>query len=138
MSSFDIPSGLEYRRAEIERVADIGGGMFRCDFFVDLKTPGEFISQLGFGVRFVEKPMMTTGFDVGLGQQLPPGKFPVVTGGVYVWKSGRRPDNGLPFYDGCTLCIVATGSKDLVSTLHVSFAGKALRNPAGLDNVSPS
>lgn len=109
----------------------MGGGVYRCDYFISQTTPGEAISQITFGVRFVEKPVMTFGFEMPPGQPLYAGSFPNGNVVVYQWLSGIRADQTMRFYDGATLAILSTGAHNLSIIAHASFVGKAVRNPAG-------
>lgn len=128
MSVSDITQGLEARRFDIERIVDAGGGVYDCAFFINIIGAGEGLAQVSFGVDFVEKPLFTAGFEMLPNQALVPGKYPSVTSGVFTWAEKRRSDNGLPLYQGASICIVATGATDLHALVHVNFQGKAVRN----------
>ncbi len=104
--------------------------MYRCDYFVPMPTPGEGTTQITFGVRFTDKPIMTYGFEMPPNQPLAPGSFPNGNVTVFSWMSGRRSDGGR-YYDGATIAILSIGAPDLSIIAHVSFTGNGLRNPAG-------
>lgn len=125
-----IAGSLENRRSEVVRVEDAGGGVFRCRFFFGVGVPdgpGEGTVVLNFPVRFTEKPTLSSGWEMYPNQSLTLGQYPVVSSGVYVWNGGTRPDNGSPFYDGCTMVFATMGVSDLAVTIHAVFEGLAIR-----------
>lgn len=127
----DIVRGLQQQKADLEQFQDIGGGVYTCKFFCPIKPAGEAVTQIKFPVRYVEKPLMTFGFEMAPNQILTPGKYPTACASVHSWKYGRRQDYGAKYYDGCTLVLVTTGDNALSGIFHINFNGKAMRNPAG-------
>jgi hypothetical protein len=127
-----IPGALEVRRGDIRRFEQSAGGVFDNNFLIDVVGIGEATAIVDFSVRFVELPLVLTGWALAPGQRLLPGQYPDISGGVFTWKFGQNPTTGYPFYDGATLCINAlNGPPGMIAQFNISFRGKALRNPAG-------
>lgn len=127
-----ISGALEVRRADLDRFEQTTGGVFEFTITLDTDGVGETTVPINFPCRFVEQPMVLDGWSMKPSQRLKAGFYPVISAGVYVWKMGKALDSGTQFFDGATIAInVFNGSPDLLATVHLSFRGKALRNPAG-------
>lgn len=122
---------IELRRQEVSDAEEISGGVFEQAVFVDIQGAGEAVTWCNFGVRFIERPALSTGFEMARNQRLIAGHFPTVNAGIYVWKYGKRLDTGSLFYDGATVTMRTTGPSNLLVTVHLTFRGRAIRNPAG-------
>lgn len=127
--SLSIHGALEERRHDLEQQDRISAGVFDNNFFIDTTGSGQTIAQVDFSVRFVQKPLLLTGWEMKPNQRLKP--IPVVSAGVFVWKMGKHSDTGAQFFDGATIALNVSGDPSLLATVHLSFRGKALRNPAG-------
>lgn len=123
-----IAQAIQSRRMEVQRVTDIGGGVWRCDWLIVQAQSGEAIANLNFAVTFTEKPIATSSFEMAPNQKLSPGSFPVVSSGVYNWHQNVRTDYGGLYYTGADLVLVASGLANLSVVHHVSFTGKAMHN----------
>ncbi len=131
--STSIVGGLEIRRSDVQRYDDQSGGVFETVIFIDTVGAGETTQTVNFPCRYIEKPAFSRGWDMPPGQRLAATTFPVADCGVYVWQFLRHPEIGIFYYDGATLAInVLNGAPDLHLMFHLTFRGKALRNPAGL------
>lgn len=95
-----------------------------------LLNPGEALVDVTFGVWFIERPTMTFGGELEVGEYVVDQNFPTMTGVVVEW-TRQKPDrsNG-GYFVGARVAAVSTGRDGHRIWLHWRAEGKALANPA--------
>lgn len=125
---------LEARRGTATRLDSVTGKVHRIQGFFNLTLQGdgggEAVLDVNFPVWFLERPLFTSGFEMGPDQVLTAGKYPTLSVGVHRWAMKDYP-GGVSYFAGATLVMVAGGVDKQVMLVHWQVEGKALRNPSG-------
>lgn len=126
------PTGapLEARRGATNRVDSLTGRVHTIQGFFDVDGAGEALLDVNFPVWFMERPLFTFGAEMRDGNALETGKYPTISVVVLRWAFKDFPD-GVSYFAGATLVVVALGTDAQSMLVHWQVEGKALRNPTG-------
>ncbi len=125
-----LSTTLDLRRTNVERIEDMGSGVFDSSFFIPITDVGELVVQLAFGPAFIEKPLFTSGGELGPSQPTLSGLFPTISMIVRNWNILHQLGNNNRVYVGCTLLVVTTGSDGQAMIGHAQFVGQAIWSPS--------
>lgn len=122
-----IRSALVSQRRYVEQLGEqvVKDGF--CTGFVDLDMAGESVIEIDFPLRFIERPLFTTGLELGDNQHLSFGTFPTWSATVAAWNTQLYGETAL--YTGATIGAVINNVER--SKLHYSFQGLIITAPYG-------
>jgi hypothetical protein len=90
-----IPGALEVRRADIRRFEQSAGGVFDNNFLIDVAGLGDATAIVDFSVRFVELPLVLTGWALAPASGSCQANIPTFRRGVHL-ELRAEPDHRLP------------------------------------------
>ena len=99
--------------------------------FLELASSGEHLVDVTFPLYFVERPLFTSGLELGGNAWLTYGSFPVWSATVGGWRTEKVGDSTL--YSGARLGVVVFQNPSTV--LHYSFQGRTLTVPTGTEHA---
>lgn len=102
--------------------------------FVELEGEGESTVEITFPIRFIEKPIFTTGLELADNVWLSFGSFPLWSATIGGWTTA--PAENEPLIIGALVGVYVTGAAR--SILHYRFQGRSLTNPSGGDTTMGS
>lgn len=123
----DLARVLDQRRGDVERSRSVQGKVYSVNGFIDMQGAGEALVDVNFPVAFQERPSFSFGAELGANQVLEDGNFPWVNAMVRSWQMIVR--DGISYYTGASVVVVASGPNDMAYTAHWTVTGKALTNP---------
>jgi hypothetical protein len=123
---------IELRRAEIERINNTGAQYFKASGEIQVNGTGEAAISVAFPIYFSDKPLLSTGFELGPGQPFVPGNLPVCSATVLRWEERVR-DDGTVVFAGAVFGIVTSGPEGQVTVLQWHVEGTGLRGPVEED-----
>lgn len=120
-------TGIDRRRADLERADLMTIGLTRVTGFVDIQGAGEVAVEIEFPVWFTEKPSASFGGELAEGHSAEATNFPTISIVILRWITATR---GLgTYYSGAVLGVVTTGVSDHGMIAHYQLEGKAMQNP---------
>lgn len=126
-----LQTPLEQRRWRTERERSMHVKLQRVTIKVALTGAGEASTLVSFPVTFVEEPVFYAGGAFQQSQGITDGSFPSFSAVVIGWDtSEKRPGlNVGDYYHGAGIAFVVGGVEEQTMFAHLSFEGKAFRNP---------
>jgi hypothetical protein len=124
----NVQAPFEARRADVERGKAVQGKTYQVYGRLEFQGPGETTANVTFPVWFfIDSPQFTFGAELGGNQAIEAGNFPRVNVMVRSWTTTVR--NGVTYYTGAQLILVAEGSTDMTGIAHWQVEGTGLTNP---------
>lgn len=121
----------EARRGDVDRIEGIQAKHVRILGQVPIDGAGEVTFPVRFPVRFIEKPLMTSGWDMDGESDAITGNYPTVSIGTIDWEYQDFDDDYGQYWVGALVAVRTTGQTGLRIYANYIFEGKALLNPVG-------
>lgn len=121
----------EARRGNIDRIEGLQAKHVRLLGQVPIDGAGEVTFNVVFPVKYIEKPLMTSGWDMDGESDAITGNYPTVSIGTVDWKYEDFDDEYGMYWVGAVVAVRTTGQTGLRIYANYIFEGKALLNPVG-------
>lgn len=121
----------EARRGEVDRIQGLEAKHVRLLGEVPIEGAGEVTFTVNFPVRYIEKPLMTAGWDLDGESSVVTGSYPTVSIGTVDWEMEDEDDDYGQYWTGALVAVKTTGPSDMRIYANYIYEGMALLNPVG-------
>jgi hypothetical protein len=97
-------------------------------FLVD--GSGEALKIVNFPIRFIGRPIFTTGGELHLDTNPVPGQFPTISCVINRWSTEQHAGFSKMYFIGAELLVVTTGPSNQRLWVHWRASGRGIVNPA--------
>ena len=126
---FSAEAGMESRRADLERIADMAVRVHKITGFFLVQGTGRAEVIIDFPILFVEKPALSWGSSLAEGDRYDAKAFPSFNAVVTNWGTQQAGDSGERYYRSAKLALSIAGSKAQRMWVNWHAEGRGLRNP---------